>query len=271
MRNLNKIRDKREFHFDDKELITLGACSLLLILLTFWLGILIGKESQFQETAKIEEDPLLQLSSSEDPSTTPQMEGTSKEKSGGESKVKQTTLPQPGESKRDIKLSYYTALQDTENYKEQGTKQPEPGTNPPPVGSESGESKSALIEGEGRKEESDPVASESKKSDTLPQVPSRRTDSPLSMKSTLEPEPALYSIQVVSSPSREESEALRDQLREKGYDASIISINLGSQGIWYRVRVGNLTNRMEAERLKKELQEKFAIVAKNPLIVKVSE
>jgi cell division septation protein DedD len=111
--------------------------------------------------------------------------------------------------------------------------------------------------------------SESRKSGPLPEVPVRKPEG--SPKTAPGYGTNLYSVQVTSSPSREESEALRDQFREKGYDAVVTSIDLGEQGVWYRVRVGNLANRVDAERLKKELQERFATVAKDPLIVKVSQ
>jgi cell division protein FtsN len=276
MKNLNKIRGKREFHFDDKELIALGICSALLIFLVLWLGILIGKGNQAQEMTKLEENPPITLSppsSSDNPSLTQQTHIPS----GGKLKEEESkrASPQPGEPKRDLKLSYYTVLQDAEQPKDQNIKQPEANPGMSVVKSDSKELNAGQTIGDSKKEEVSKEGSgteaglEPRRTDNLPEVPSKKPEGPV--KNSFESESAVYTVQVASSQNREESELLRNQLREKGYDATLISVNLGPQGIWYRVRVGNLKDRMEAERLKKELQERFSVLARNPLIVKGSE
>ncbi|HWP47193.1 MAG TPA: SPOR domain-containing protein [Candidatus Limnocylindrales bacterium] len=273
MKNLNKIRGKREFHFDDKELIALGICSTLLIFLVLWLGILIGKGNQAQEMTKLEENPPITLSPSsslDNPSSTQQAQGKLKEEES-----KHASSSQPGEPKRDLKLSYYTVLQDAEQPKDQSIKQSEASPGMSVVKSDSKELNSGQTTEDSKKEEVSKEGSgteaglEPRRTDNLPEVPSKKPEGPV--KNNFESESAIYTVQVASSQNREESELLRNQLREKGYDATLISVNLGPQGIWYRVRVGNLKDRMEAERLKKELQERFSVLARNPLIVKGSE
>jgi cell division protein FtsN len=274
MKNLNKIRGKREFHFDDKELIALGICSTLLIFLVFWLGILIGRGNQAQEMTKLEENPPITLSSPNNPSSTQQTHIPSEGKSKSEDASKHSSV-QPEESKRDIKLSYYTVLQDAEQPKDQNVKPPEANPGTSVIKSDPKESKSDQItenlkrEGTLKEGSSMEVGPEPRRMDNLPEVPPKKSEGPV--KNNFESESAVYTVQVASSQNREESELLRNQLREKGYDATLISVNLGPQGIWYRVRVGNLKDRMEAERLKKELQERFSVLAKNPLIVRGSE
>jgi cell division protein FtsN len=278
MKNLNKIRGKREFHFDDKELMALGISSLLLVVSIFWLGLLIGKGGQAQEIARVEETPSLTLSSSDTPpASQPQYESPASVKPKEEDSPRSAAISQPSESKGEVKLSYYKVLQDADHSKDQETKQPEANTDASPAKSDhSGHKESrpgptleTAVSGEPSKESRN-VATEPPgpgRSDALPEVPSRKPEGFL----RVEPDLAVYSIQVASSQNRDESELLREHLREKGYDASLISVNLGPQGIWYRVRVGSVRDRIEAERLKKELQEKFSNVAKNPLIVKESE
>lgn len=268
MKNLNKIRGKREFYFDDKDLIALGVCSLLLILLTFWLGVLVGKGSQLDEVIQMGESSALTLSPSDDTSTTQHIQVAPEENSKQES-IQTTNPPRPDEPKQDLKLSYYTVLQDAEQSTEQGIKQPEAGVDSPPIDSESREVKSGSSQGEIMSEGPRIKAPGSGRSDSLPEVPSRKPEGPLKIASGSGS--GVYSVQVISSPSRGESEALRDQFREKGYDASVTSIDLGTQGIWYRVRVGNLATRAEAELLKKELQERFSLTVKDPFIVKAVE
>ncbi len=273
MKNLNKIRGKREFHFDDKELIALGICSTLLIFLVLWLGILIGKGNQAQEMTKLEENLPLTLSSSDNPSSTQQAHIPSGGKLKEESK--HASSSQPGEPKRDLKLSYYTVLQDAEQPKDQSVKQPKANPDLSVAKSDSKElntgqtTEDSKKEGVSKEGSGIEAASEPRRTDSLPQVPSKKPEEPV--KNNFESESAVYTVQVASSQNREESELLRNQLREKGYDATLISVNLGPQGIWYRVRVGNLKDRMEAERLKKELQERFSVLARNPLIVRGSE
>jgi cell division septation protein DedD len=81
----------------------------------------------------------------------------------------------------------------------------------------------------------------------------------------------IYSVQVASSPDKEDSERLVRKYGEYGYQAYIMTADLGEKGIWYRVRVGNLANREEAERLKKDILNKASHLANQPYVIKVSE
>jgi cell division septation protein DedD len=85
------------------------------------------------------------------------------------------------------------------------------------------------------------------------------------------PEGILYSVQVASSPNREDSERLVRKFGERGHQAYIMTADLGQKGIWYRVRVGNLATREDAEFLKNELLAKTPKLINSPYVIKVSE
>jgi len=64
----------------------------------------------------------------------------------------------------------------------------------------------------------------------------------------LEPSPSSggYTIQVFSFKSRDISERMVAQLKDKGYPAYQSTTDLGSNGIYYRVRIGHFKNRSDA-------------------------
>ncbi len=64
-----------------------------------------------------------------------------------------------------------------------------------------------------------------------------------------------WTVQAMATPDRSDAVYWRDQLKAKGYDAGIVVADIKGRQ-WYRVRVGNLANRQEAERLAKTLQSK---------------
>jgi cell division protein FtsN len=80
----------------------------------------------------------------------------------------------------------------------------------------------------------------------------------------------VYSVQVASSPSKRDAERLQQKYGQLGYLAYIMTADLGEKGIWYRVRVGNLQTRTEAEILKEELLEKAPRLTNKPFVIKVT-
>lgn len=62
-------------------------------------------------------------------------------------------------------------------------------------------------------------------------------------------------MQVRAFSSRNESTELSKKLQHKGYDAYVVEAPAGRQ-TWYRVRVGNVTTREEAQALLKVLKSK---------------
>ena len=64
-----------------------------------------------------------------------------------------------------------------------------------------------------------------------------------------------WSVQVRAFSSRNESSELIKKLQHKGYDAYVVEAPVGGQP-WYRVRVGNMATREEAQALLKVLKSK---------------
>ncbi|HUF42200.1 MAG TPA: SPOR domain-containing protein [Verrucomicrobiae bacterium] len=67
--------------------------------------------------------------------------------------------------------------------------------------------------------------------------------------------PRLWTVRAISTPDKDDALNWLARLKAKGYDAAIVVADIKGRQ-WYRVRVGNLANRQEAERLAKTLQSK---------------
>lgn len=62
-----------------------------------------------------------------------------------------------------------------------------------------------------------------------------------------------YSVQVSSWKKPENAKAEIEKLKKKGINASVVKANLGSRGIWYRVRIQNIKSLKEAQSIKNNL------------------
>jgi cell division septation protein DedD len=62
-------------------------------------------------------------------------------------------------------------------------------------------------------------------------------------------------VQASATTEKKEAIVLLDGLKAKGYDAFIVEAEIKGH-TWYRIRVGNLPSRQEAEALGKILQSK---------------
>jgi cell division septation protein DedD len=65
----------------------------------------------------------------------------------------------------------------------------------------------------------------------------------------------LWTVQASATTDKSDAKALFDHLKAKGYDAFIVEAEVKGHN-WYRIRVGNLPSRQEAEALGKTLQSK---------------
>ena len=83
------------------------------------------------------------------------------------------------------------------------------------------------------------------------QLPSA-TPSP--SQTALKPKPTAYAVQAGAFQDRSSAESLRKSLQKKGFSAYIVEARLGNGAKWYRVRVGKLLPRAEAERLAQRLR-----------------
>ena len=62
----------------------------------------------------------------------------------------------------------------------------------------------------------------------------------------------LWAVQVAALAGRKDAEAIADTLRKKGYDAYVVTVQLGDK-TWHRVRVGQLADTKAASELKNNL------------------
>jgi cell division protein FtsN len=65
--------------------------------------------------------------------------------------------------------------------------------------------------------------------------------------------PGIYVLQVGASHSESESNGVRDRLRKMGVDAKVQRVAIDTD-VWYRVRIGPISNLDELNRTRKELQ-----------------
>ena len=63
-----------------------------------------------------------------------------------------------------------------------------------------------------------------------------------------------YTLQISSHRTRDLAETLKKKLKNRGYKAYILSIDLGDKGMWHRVRVGKYKSREDAEKVANQLR-----------------
>ncbi|MDY0095482.1 MAG: SPOR domain-containing protein [Candidatus Vecturithrix sp.] len=285
MKNFYKVRGKREFLFDDKELYALGGLTLLIFSLIFALGVMIGQEWQKESIAS----PLVPHSgfSEEYFSETEQPQ---RSEAAGEPSTTSELSASSAAGQNTPQRSYYQVLPDSETYVEvEATpvkrQESDPTTTEQPQQGQ--EAQSVTETTQPVKEEipippvqvpavAQPTQQKNMAAPSLPNVPKDpsediRIGRQPNMFGTAEPIPdgTIYSVQVASSPNREDSERLVQKYGEAGFQAYVMTADLGEKGIWYRVRVGNMPTRESAELLKGEILNKAPGLANNPYIIKV--
>jgi len=68
-----------------------------------------------------------------------------------------------------------------------------------------------------------------------------------------------YTLNVGSFKARKNAEALREDLEQKGIQATVTEVSLPDKGTWYRVSVGRFSTPEAARRLGRELEKKWQI------------
>lgn len=284
MKNFHKVRGKREFLFDDRELIGLGVTTFIICVLIFWLGFLLGQDLQKETVASpLEHEDF--VSHEEVASLEKEVSDTSHDASGAES-----SPPKGPANEKSYQRSYFNDKTPPEE--EVVVDVPDPVSSVPPseeVQPEKAESESPQQE---IKEETLPqpaVAAVSSSS----QAPQNVTVAPGALppvpKSRIDPMPVgrqvynteektvlagtVFSVQVSSSPDRIDSERLQQKFTELGYEAYVRPADLGDKGLWFRVMVGNVFTQEEAEQLKQDILSRAPHLAgnNNPFVTKVSD
>ena len=67
----------------------------------------------------------------------------------------------------------------------------------------------------------------------------------------------LFTIQVASFQDKLKAERLAEELKKKGYKATISTKDLGGKGIWHRILVGDFDGKEEAAKFLQELKVKY--------------
>ncbi len=294
MKNFHKVRGKREFLFDDKELYVLGGGAAIICVLIFVLGFMFGQSLQEQGVASP-----LSTAQTLPGEMTDDVEGApdalaldaQPESPDGDAAAPEADANTGGRS-------YYKVLPDKETYV-QVEATPVREANPAPQQLE--EAPQEPVENVAA---ADPAQQTQVKEDTpvppseqqpvaktpaasvgaapaLPNVPKNPTDEihvgrqqtqPVGLNEpVLPPGSTIYSVQVASSPSREDAERLVQKFGATGFQAYVMVADLGNKGVWYRVRIGNFVKRDQAETFKEELMRNASQMIKSPYVIKVTE
>ena len=299
MKNFHKVRGKREFLFDDKELYVLGGGAALICILIFVLGFMFGQSLQESSVASpISTTQTLPGEMTDDVENTPddtemsdaqQAEGASDERNADANADSNTGG-----------RSYYTVLPDKETYTQveatpvrKDNPAPQPTIQAPQEPVEDVAAITPQPQAPVKEDvpmppsnQSQPVAQTPAVSagvaPALPNVPKDPNDAihvgrqqqaqPVGVnEAALPPGSTIYSVQVASSPSREDAERLVQKFGATGFQAYVMVADLGSKGVWYRVRIGNFVKRDQAETFKEELMRTSPQMIKSPYVIKVTE
>ncbi len=229
MRDLRKVKNKYEFRLDNRQLALLFAGGLLIFVLLFTLGVMVGRDwrkweqsrkpalsSEQAGLARVEEEGL----SEEDVLPTLE-EATPEGKLSKESISSSAEIASSSERLKEEEYTFYETLPQKEPAK---TK-----LKIPP-----GEK-----EGEGEKKD---VKESAPKKELATTYPSSLGE-------------GKYTIQVSSFTEREKATKLVTELIRKKYPAYITSTQI-SQKTWYRVRVGQFASREEAQKFALTLKKR---------------
>ena len=294
MKNSHRFQGKRNFLFDDKELIMLGGGAVAICALIFVLGVMIGQSLEERSVASPIR-PEQSLAPTDIAETgMPEQSGEMAAVNGEQAAAGQN---ESGDGATENGRSYYTVLPDQETYVEV-TATPEAPIAPqepveetvktPPTAQPVAVAPQAPL----REDVPVPPQAASQtiaapvRNTTVPALPNvpkspsdeirvgRQQAQPLAgnrAQTAPLPDGTIYSVQVASSQRREDAERLVRRFGANGFQAYIMEADLGAKGVWYRVRVGNFVKRDQAEEFKKELERTSSGMIKSPFVMKVAE
>lgn len=294
MKNSHRFQGKRNFLFDDKELIMLGGGAVVICALIFVLGVMIGQSLEERSVASPIR-PEQSLAPTDIAETgMPEQSGEMAAVNGEHAAAGQN---ESGDGATENGRSYYTVLPDQETYVEV-TATPETPIAPQEPVEEIAETPPAAqpvaVAPQTPLREDVPVPPQANRQaaaapvrnatvPALPNVPKSPSDEIHVGRQQAQPsagnqaqaaplpDGAIYSVQVASSQRREDAERLVRRFGANGFQAYIMEADLGAKGVWYRVRVGNFVKRDQAEEFKKELERTSSGMIKNPFVMKVAE
>lgn len=294
MKNSHRFQGKRNFLFDDKELIMLGGGAVVICALIFVLGVMIGQSLEERSVASPIR-PEQSLAPTDIAETgMPEQSGEMAAVNGEQAADGQN---ESGDGATENGRSYYTVLPDQETYVEV-TATPEAPIAPQEPVEEIAETPPAAqpvaVAPQAPLREDVPVPPQTNRQaaaapvrnatvPALPNVPKSPSDEIRVGRQQAQPsagnqaqaaplpDGAIYSVQVASSQRREDAERLVRRFGANGFQAYVMEADLGAKGVWYRVRVGNFVKRDQAEEFKKELERTSSNMIKSPFVMKVAE
>ena len=288
MKNFHKVRGKREFLFDDRELLVLGSGAAIICVLIFILGLMVGQTLSEQSVAGTMPAQEAGVDAAGDFGIDSSFSDDEADLTDDSEQIVAESPSEAPEMKKSDQ-SYFTVLPDKESYVEveatpvrsaEPEAEPQAETQAAPEGAAASQQVAQAATPVPPSVANNTVPSQSQVSTAvpaLPNVPRDPSDSiqvgrqPATMNAPLVPGGTIFSVQVASSPKQEDSNRLVRKFGERGYQAFIMQADLGDKGIWFRVRVGNLGSRADALILKAELEEKHPDLANSPYVIKVSE
>lgn len=284
MKNFHKVRGKREFLFDDRELVALGGGACIICVLIFVLGLLIGQglgersvvsALDNQEFVASEEVAAVESEEVSDNTSVAESSSPAEEVSANEKQLQRSYSNDITPPEEEVVVDVPTPESSSASVSEE--------LQPEKIGSESSQQavKEETLPGTVA---AAPVPSSQDSQDVavahgaLPPVPMNRDDPmPVGRQAyNSEESPILagtvYSVQVSSSPDRVDSEGLQQKFMDLGYQAYVVPADLGGT-IWFRVMVGNVGTHEEAEQLREDILTRASHLAgnNNPFVTKVSE
>lgn len=218
--------DKR-YYFNRDQLVALGVGFAITSVIIFVLGIMTGRHLERGMTA----DPT--SSAVKIPLTPPQPDSAPEARSGEPPSGDQTFTQDDAIKSSDTKAAKESRA------KEKVAKVETPKAPPP--------AKEAA--------KSPPRPSATKSADEKPSPAARPEQLQNTEAVKKDSAERVWTVQIKSSPDKKFADTWANRLRAKGYDAFVVEGDVKGQ-TWYRVRVGHLAARQEAEALRIDLESK---------------
>lgn len=245
MRDAHRMKEKLDLSLDNRQIVSLGVASIVVLGAVFVLGVVVGKKLSESGRTESATDILAALdekkaameameSADSDPQLTFQKVLTENEKN---EKVSVVTLPPPAPKPEPVKAPEPAPVNVPEPEVVVAAEKPEPTKAEPPV-----VVASQKVPAEGRVEQVE-VAARTKTSSVAEAI------------AKMKPQPAVptaakgnFTLQLSAAPSRAEADRFAQNLKGKGYAPYVVEAEVPGKGIWYRVRLGKFPSREAAQR-----------------------
>ena len=220
MRDLTRLREKREFSLDDRQVVALAVCAVLLLAGVFALGVTLGKRLSAPPPPPAE---LAQLDQAAKPSpaVVPNQPTPPQE---------QLPPPTPAEEKPAPK-SEVGGIGDTNRGSAAHHVPDRARAIPAPQ-------RAAMV-----------VAPPPRPLQVASPAPVALTPPPKDV--------GKFTVQVGASQDRAEAHKLESRARAAGLKPYVVEADLGSRGTWYRVRVGAFSDKDAANRFRKDVEREL--------------